>query len=313
MALGAIRTFQQSRARGARRCLGRRFRRDRPGRLRHAVADDRRPAALRGRANRASGCCWSGSRTATAGHPARSSWRPRWSSASRPHRPRPTAPRRKRGRNGDLHHPRRTARRLPAGLRPLADERRRQQLQRPDLGRFGAAHADRQRQAHPPADEPGPPPPRPARRDVLEGDGELSSSWPTHQGLYRAFPEIGAVIHAHPFYATVFAAKRRDLPVLLDGMAKYGTIPRALRPATRSTARRSSRRWSRSSRHTAKRSRKAGSACSTRVMACSSPGQRSTMPTTCWSGWSSTPPRSCFGRLLDEPPVRTPGPEASPT
>ncbi len=60
---------------------------------------------------------------------------------------------------------------------------------------------------------------------VVEGQGELSSSWPTHQGLYQAFPEIGAVIHAHPFYATVFAAKRCDLPVVLDGMAKYGTIP----------------------------------------------------------------------------------------
>jgi L-fuculose-phosphate aldolase len=60
---------------------------------------------------------------------------------------------------------------------------------------------------------------------MIEGHGELSSSWPTHQGLYRAFPEIAAIIHAHPFYATVFAAKHRELPVVLDGMAKYGTIP----------------------------------------------------------------------------------------
>jgi L-fuculose-phosphate aldolase len=60
---------------------------------------------------------------------------------------------------------------------------------------------------------------------VLEGHGDLSSSWPTHQGLYRAFPEIGAIIHAHPLYATVFAARRCDLPVLLDGMRKFGPIP----------------------------------------------------------------------------------------
>jgi L-fuculose-phosphate aldolase len=60
---------------------------------------------------------------------------------------------------------------------------------------------------------------------VLEGDGELSSSWPTHQGLYRAFPEIGAVIHAHPLYATIFAARSCELPVVLDGMKKYGAIP----------------------------------------------------------------------------------------
>jgi L-fuculose-phosphate aldolase len=60
---------------------------------------------------------------------------------------------------------------------------------------------------------------------ILEGEGELSSSWPTHQALYREFPDIGAVIHAHPFYATIFAAQCKDLPVLLDGMKKYGTIP----------------------------------------------------------------------------------------
>jgi L-fuculose-phosphate aldolase len=60
---------------------------------------------------------------------------------------------------------------------------------------------------------------------VLEGHGELSSSWPTHLGLYRAFPEVGAIIHAHPLYTTVFAARHLDLPVLLDGMKKYGCIP----------------------------------------------------------------------------------------
>ena len=60
---------------------------------------------------------------------------------------------------------------------------------------------------------------------VLEGDGELSSSWPTHQGLYHAFPEISAVIHAHPLYATIFAARSCPLVVMLDGMKKYGTIP----------------------------------------------------------------------------------------
>jgi L-fuculose-phosphate aldolase len=60
---------------------------------------------------------------------------------------------------------------------------------------------------------------------VLEGHGEHSSSWPTHRALYEAFPEVGAVIHAHPLYTTVFAAQHMDLPVLLDGMKKYGCIP----------------------------------------------------------------------------------------
>lgn len=61
--------------------------------------------------------------------------------------------------------------------------------------------------------------------EVLEGHGGLSSSWPTHRALYAAFPEVGAVIHAHPLYTTVFAARHMDLPVLLDGMKKYGCIP----------------------------------------------------------------------------------------
>jgi L-fuculose-phosphate aldolase len=60
---------------------------------------------------------------------------------------------------------------------------------------------------------------------VLEGHGQLSSSWPTHRGIYLAFPEVGAVIHAHPLYTTVFAGQHLDLPVLLDGMKKYGCIP----------------------------------------------------------------------------------------
>jgi L-fuculose-phosphate aldolase len=60
---------------------------------------------------------------------------------------------------------------------------------------------------------------------VLEGQGQFSSSWPTHRGIYEAFPEVGAVIHAHPLYTTVFAAKHMDLPVCLDGMKKYGPIP----------------------------------------------------------------------------------------
>jgi L-fuculose-phosphate aldolase len=61
--------------------------------------------------------------------------------------------------------------------------------------------------------------------EVLEGHGQLSSSWPTHLGIYQAFAEVGAVIHAHPLYTTVFAARHQDLPVLLDGMKKYGPIP----------------------------------------------------------------------------------------
>ena len=60
---------------------------------------------------------------------------------------------------------------------------------------------------------------------IIEGHGELLLELAYPSGSLPGVSRIGAVIHAHPFYATVFAAKSRDLPVVLDGMAKYGTIP----------------------------------------------------------------------------------------
>ena len=127
---------------------------------------------------------------------------------------------------------------------------------------------------------------------VLEGDGELSSSWPTHQGLYRAFPEIGAVIHAHPLYATIFAARAARLPVAARRHEEVRHDPAALRPQQdrQPAVRRGGDRGLRG----APRNRRQvpDSACSTPVTASSSPARRSTTPTTCWSGWSSTPPRS---------------------
>jgi len=39
-----------------------------------------------------------------------------------------------------------------------------------------------------------------------------SSEWRMHFALYRAHPEIGAVVHAHPPYATALACAHRPIP-----------------------------------------------------------------------------------------------------
>ncbi|MDK9700407.1 MAG: class II aldolase/adducin family protein [bacterium] len=40
----------------------------------------------------------------------------------------------------------------------------------------------------------------------------VSSEWKMHLALYRARPDIHAVVHAHPPFATAWAASRKELP-----------------------------------------------------------------------------------------------------
>lgn len=60
---------------------------------------------------------------------------------------------------------------------------------------------------------------------ILEGEGKLTSLWPTHQRMYLEFDFVGAVIHAHPRLATTFACRKSPMPPLLATMKKYGPIP----------------------------------------------------------------------------------------
>lgn len=64
-----------------------------------------------------------------------------------------------------------------------------------------------------------------ASHQVLEGTGRISREAKAHLALYRAFPEAGAVIHAHPFHVQVFACARRPLPPATEYTRKFGTIP----------------------------------------------------------------------------------------
>lgn len=52
---------------------------------------------------------------------------------------------------------------------------------------------------------------------VVEGELNPSSDTPTHLVLYKAFPEIGGVVHTHSTYATAWA-QAKELPLSEDDM-----------------------------------------------------------------------------------------------
>jgi L-ribulose-5-phosphate 4-epimerase len=47
---------------------------------------------------------------------------------------------------------------------------------------------------------------------VVDGTFRPSSDTPTHLALYRAWPEVGGIVHTHSTYATAFAQACRPLP-----------------------------------------------------------------------------------------------------
>ena len=63
--------------------------------------------------------------------------------------------------------------------------------------------------------------------NVVEGNLRPSSDTPTHIELYKAFPEIGGVIHTHSTWATSWAQAGRSIPAYGTTHADYfyGPIP----------------------------------------------------------------------------------------
>jgi L-ribulose-5-phosphate 4-epimerase len=49
---------------------------------------------------------------------------------------------------------------------------------------------------------------------IVEGHRRPSTDTPTHLSLYRAFPEIGGVVHTHSTWATVWAQAGLEIPLL---------------------------------------------------------------------------------------------------
>ena len=71
--------------------------------------------------------------------------------------------------------------------------------------------------------------------EKIAGEKKPSSDTPTHLELYRAFPELGGVVHTHSRWATCWAQAGRGLPAYgtTHGDYFYGEIPctRKMTPA----------------------------------------------------------------------------------
>lgn len=52
--------------------------------------------------------------------------------------------------------------------------------------------------------------------EPVAGDGVPSSESLLHMAVYRARPDVGAVIHTHSVYASAYAVAGRPIPALLD-------------------------------------------------------------------------------------------------
>ncbi len=57
--------------------------------------------------------------------------------------------------------------------------------------------------------------------EVVSGEKSPSSEKLLHLAAYRAYDDVGAVIHSHPVYATMFAVSHRPVPACIDEFSVY--------------------------------------------------------------------------------------------
>lgn len=69
---------------------------------------------------------------------------------------------------------------------------------------------------------------------VVEGKLKPSSDTPTHIKLYQSFAEVGAVVHTHSTFATIWSQAGKPIPAMGTTHADhfYGTIPCARKLTT---------------------------------------------------------------------------------
>jgi len=56
--------------------------------------------------------------------------------------------------------------------------------------------------------------------NVVEGIWKPSVETPLHLEIYRARPDVGAIVHVHSTYATAYAVARKSIPVILEETAQ---------------------------------------------------------------------------------------------
>jgi L-fuculose-phosphate aldolase len=61
--------------------------------------------------------------------------------------------------------------------------------------------------------------------DALLEHPRFSREGRAHLAIYRNFPDVGAVIHAHPFHILPFCAAGRSMEPMLEQTAKFGVTP----------------------------------------------------------------------------------------
>lgn len=60
--------------------------------------------------------------------------------------------------------------------------------------------------------------------DQISEDPRFSREGWSHLLIYRTFPDVQAVIHAHPFHVMPFAALSKPMEPVLEGTRKFGVI-----------------------------------------------------------------------------------------
>ncbi len=70
--------------------------------------------------------------------------------------------------------------------------------------------------------------------DILEGEvasddlfnnPRFSREGKAHLAIYRAFPDVTGIIHAHPFHVLPFCVARRPIEPVLEATQKFGVTP----------------------------------------------------------------------------------------
>ena len=57
--------------------------------------------------------------------------------------------------------------------------------------------------------------------NLREGASQPSTEKAMHLACYRAFPEVGGVVHCHPIHASMFAVAHKSIPAVIEEVIVY--------------------------------------------------------------------------------------------